>query len=543
MHVTSKRFWLVNLLRLPSSAEQKISNLITQIPENVRFWINFSILSVVTAYLVADNTFSKVDLRRLPGLLIAVAAIYFALFKAATRSKSLRLPINITFWVSSTAILLQLCIIRFGEFVAVSLSHAEETSPFDGFFGFELAIPYTAAALILSLLVGSQFALIGALILALFFTMVLDGGVSLAIYSLVGSIAAILGIERYRTRNAISSGIMIVGFANIGASLLVPLIANQTPTPRLLLSSMVMGMLSALQSAAIASLVIPLYESAFGILTDMRLMELSNADNPLLRELAIRTPGTNHHSFIVGTLAEAAAKAIGANALLVRTACLYHDIGKMAAPKMYIENQTAMENPHNKVTPTDSVRIITGHVRRGIKMGHESGLPQQIIDFIPQHHGTRILAYFYYKAKAQAEAKGESVNPDDFRYPGPKPQTKEAVILMLADGAEAAVRSLHDHSEESIRAIMKKIIDHIVADGQFDESDVTLQELNLIRESLISTLVSIHHQRVSYPGFNPPTEGEKKNGSNEQPDFRKLNAEPPVPTSLAPEPKVASHTE
>jgi putative nucleotidyltransferase with HDIG domain len=267
-----------------------------------------------------------------------------------------------------------------------------------------------------------------------------------------------------------------------------------------------LGLIGAALTAAVAGLAIPIYESVFDILTDMKLLELSNADNPLLRELAIRTPGTNHHSFMVGLLAEEAAKAIGANALLARTGCLYHDVGKLAAPNMYIENQKGGPNPHDKVSPLDSVRIITGHVRRGVRMAVEADLPQQIIDFIPQHHGTRVLAYFYHKAKAQAEARGETVNIDDFRYPGPKPQTREAVILMLADGAEASVRSLDEPTPENIRAIVKKIVDSVVADGQLDESNITMRELTVIRESLVNTLIGIYHQRISYPGFNPPSQ-------------------------------------
>src|SRR5262249_44712726 len=231
------------------------------------------------------------------------------------------------------------------------------------------------------------------------------------------------------------------------------LIANNEWNWSLILGGIALGIIGAALTAAVASLATPIYESAFDVLTDMKLLELSNADNPLLRQLAIQTPGTSYHSFMVGVLAEEAAKAIGANALLARTGCLYHDIGKLAAPNMYIENQKGGPNPHDKVSPLDSVLIITGHVRRGIQMADEADLPPQIIDFIPQHHGTRVLAYFYHKAKSQAEARGDTVNIDDFRYPGPKPQSKEAVILMLADGAEASVRSLEEHTPENIRAI------------------------------------------------------------------------------------------
>ncbi len=540
MNVHKKRSWLVRFFRLPSSAEQKLSKLYRRIPAKVRFWITFSLLILATSFLIVNDKLTALDsFKRLLGMTAAVSVIFFALYKASTRSRSLRLPAETTFWVTGTAILLQTLVVRVGEFIADMFRLSPEMNRYSGVMGFELAIPFATAALGLSLLVGSQIALVASLIIALFVALISQGGMAVAMYSLVGSIAAIASAERYRTRNAVAVAVPVIGAANAVMSVVVALLTEQSLSWQILLDSVLIGLLSGLQCAGIASLVTPLYESAFGILTDMKLLELSNADNPLLRDLALKTPGTNHHSFIVATLAEAAAKAIGANSLLTRTACLYHDVGKMAAPKMYIENQNGMENPHNNVGPTDSVRIITGHVRRGIKLAEEAGLPEQIIDFIPQHHGTRILAYFYHKAKSQAEARGETVNPDDFRYPGPKPQTKEAVIVMLSDGAEAAARSLHDHSPENIRLIIKRIIDHIVADGQFDESDVTLQELNTIRETLINTLISIHHQRVSYPGFNP-TAGDEQQKKREQEEVNK-RSEPPVPSAL--EIKAATQTE
>jgi putative nucleotidyltransferase with HDIG domain len=290
----------------------------------------------------------------------------------------------------------------------------------------------------------------------------------------------------------------------------VLLIAGHELNWQMIVGSVAASVISALLTAGLVSFLIPIYESLFDILTDVKLLELSNADLPLLRRLAIEVPGTNHHSFMVSVLAEAAAKAIGANALLARVGCLYHDIGKLSAPKMFIENQGGNENPHDQVAPQKSAQVITNHVRRGIKMGEDADLPPQIIDFIPQHHGTRVIAYFYHKAKAEAEKRGETVNIDDFRYPGPKPQSKEAAILMLADGAEASVRSLEDRSEENIRAIIKKIIDTVIADGQFDECNLTMSELTIIRESLIGTLQNIYHQRISYPGFNPPSQAEKE---------------------------------
>ncbi len=526
MNVKHNRFWIIRLLRLPATAEHKLSSFIHRIPPDIRFGCNFALLSVATAFLISHSQISRMPhWQQWFGLTFAVAGIYFALYQAATRSKSLRLPFATTFWVAALAIFLQTAFTRVGYYLAETLTHNQDLNGHLSTFGFELAIPFAACALVLSVLVGSQIALVAALITSIFAAFISEAGVAIGVYSLIGSIAAIAGSERYRSRNAISIEVLVIGSVNAVMSLFMPFIAGQTPTLRGIFNGVLLGLLSGLQSAAIVSLIVPIFESAFDILTDMKLLELSNADNPLLRDLAIKTPGTHHHSFIVATLAESAAKAIGANDLLAKTACLYHDIGKMAAPKMYIENQNGMENPHNQVTAKDSVRIVTGHVRRGIKLGQEFGLPQQIIDFIPQHHGTRILAYFYHKAKSEAEERGETVDPGEFRYPGPKPQTKEAVIVMLADGAEAAVRSLHEHSIENIRAIIKKIIDHIVADGQFNESDVTLQELDVIRESLINTLASIHHQRVSYPGFNP-SKDDKPDSDDDK------DREPPLPSTL-----------
>jgi putative nucleotidyltransferase with HDIG domain len=439
------------------------------------------------------------------GLLALVAVIFFALYKSALTSQSSRLGPRTAYWVAVSALMFQTLLIRLGMFGAAVLSTRPETG-FAGFFELQFAIPFAACALVLSLLVGSQVALVASLMSALLVAFISPHGLAMSAFALAGSIVAIYSVQRYHTRNAVTVASSAVAGINALMGVFALLIAKHDWDWSQVAGGVALGLVGAALTAAVAAVAIPIYESAFDILTDMKLLELSNADSPLLRDLAIRTPGTSHHSFMVGLLAEAAAKAIGANALLARTGCLYHDVGKLAAPSMYIENQKGGPNPHDRVSPLESVRIITGHVRRGIEMAVEADLPSQIIDFIPQHHGTRVLAYFYHKAKAQAEARGETVNIDDFRYPGPKPQTREAVILMLADGAEASVRSLEEHTPENIRGIVKKIVDTVVADGQLDESSVTMRELTMIRESLINTLTNIYHQRISYPGFNPPSQ-------------------------------------
>jgi putative nucleotidyltransferase with HDIG domain len=202
------------------------------------------------------------------------------------------------------------------------------------------------------------------------------------------------------------------------------------------------GLASGLVTAAVTAVFLPLCESFFGILTDVKLLELSNADLPALGQVAMRAPGTNQHSHAVGQLAEDACRVVGANGLLARIGALYHDIGKTAAPEHFVENQSG-KNPHDRLKPAQSAKIIISHVTYGIKLGREMGLPQRIIDFIPQHHGTRTLHYFLKKAQAEAHDPAD-VAENDFRYPGPKPQFKEAAIMMIADSCEAAARSLSE---------------------------------------------------------------------------------------------------
>lgn len=452
--------------------------------------------------------------KRLLGLLALIGLMFFGLYKAALTSQSSRLGPRTAFWVSTSALMIQTLLVRLGMFGAAVLGTRPETLGFGGIFEFGFAVPFATCALVLSLLVGSQVALVAGLMSTILVGFIAPNGMAFVAFALGSSVIAIYSVQRYRTRNAVILASASVGAVNLLMSLAAMLIAEQHWDSQKALGGLVATLVGALLTAGAASFAIPIYESAFDILTDMKLLELSNADNPLLRQLAIRTPGTNHHSYMVAVLAEEAAKAIGANALLARTGCLYHDIGKLAAPNMYIENQKGGPNPHDTRPAISSARIIANHVKKGIEMAREANLPSQIIDFIPQHHGTRVLAYFYHKAKAQAEARGETVNIEDFRYPGPKPQTREAVILMLADGSEASVRSLEEQSPENIRAIVKKIVDTVVSDGQFDESNITMRELTIIRESLINTLNNVYHERISYPGFNPPSEkassGEKQ---------------------------------
>jgi putative nucleotidyltransferase with HDIG domain len=261
------------------------------------------------------------------------------------------------------------------------------------------------------------------------------------------------------------------------------------------------GLVSGLSSAMLASLFLPVLESLFGLTTDIRLLELSNLNSPILRRLALEAPGSYHHSITVGTLAEAGAEEIGANGLLARVGAYYHDIGKLKHPEYYIENQVFAGNKHETLTPTMSTLILASHVKDGLAIAEEVGLGPKVRDLIPQHHGTRIMTYFYQKAKDAAEEKNAEISENDFRYPGPKPQFREAAILMLADQVEAAARTLQDPSPGQIRSLITRLTQLTIQDGQLDECNITLKELSRVGGAFERVLTGMYHHRIEYPGF------------------------------------------
>ncbi len=246
---------------------------------------------------------------------------------------------------------------------------------------------------------------------------------------------------------------------------------------------------------------LPFIERLFDVQTDISLLELGDAAHPLLQELARRAPGTYNHSINVASLAEAAAESIGANGLLVRVGAYFHDIGKMFKPGYFVENQGRDANRHDSLLPAMSTLVIIAHVKDGADLARQNRLPQPIIDFIEQHHGTTLVEYFYQQAARQSEndPDKEVVEESSYRYPGPKPQTREAGVLMLADAAESASRTLVDPTPARIESVVEGIVMKRLLDGQFDDCGITLQELNRIRESLVKLLTAVYHSRVKYP--------------------------------------------
>jgi putative nucleotidyltransferase with HDIG domain len=263
------------------------------------------------------------------------------------------------------------------------------------------------------------------------------------------------------------------------------------------------AVLSGAAAAASALLVLRPVERTFNITTAMTLLEWCDANKPLLRRLSQEAPGTFNHSLTVGIMAEAAGNAIGANGLLCRVGAYYHDIGKLSKPQYFIENQTAGgPNRHDKLSPAMSLLIIVGHVKDGIELAREYMLPGVVHPFIAQHHGTTLVEYFYHAARKRAERDEDSVevSETEFRYPGPKPQTPEAAIVMICDGCESAVRAIEEPTAGRIETAVHNLIMKRLMDGQFSECDLTLRDLGLIEENLVRTLAAIHHGRVAYPG-------------------------------------------
>lgn len=448
---------------------------------------------------------SNRQINRFVGLLILVSGLFWGAWKfiehrgiVARLALSERKAFALFGFIVVVQTALMAMFFRVADFTASQNVKAPMSDP--GLWAF--AVPFAMGSLLMTLLADRRTALFTGIFTAILAGFLAPRGLDFAVYAIISSSVAVYGIGRYRSRQTVTIAGVFVGLA--GAFLAVALIAY-TQQPFILntvLLAMACGLASGIITAAVTAMFLPLCESLFGILTDVKLLELSNADLPVLGQLAMRAPGTNQHSHAVGQLAEEACRVVGGNALLTRIGALYHDIGKTAAPEHFVENQMG-KNPHDRLKPSQSAKIIISHVTYGTKLAKEMGLPQRIVDFIPQHHGTRTLHYFLKKAQAEARSEDE-ISENDFRYPGPKPQFREAAIMMIADSCEAAARSLAEPTPENIRFIVTKIIDAIVADDQLDECDLTLRELTQIRESMIRSLVAIYHSRVDYPGYVPP---------------------------------------
>jgi len=362
-------------------------------------------------------------------------------------------------------------------------------------------VPIAGLTLLVRILMNSETALVFAVAASCLCGMLMDGQVLYTTFFVVSSVTAASTIGMDRNRRSILHAGVKTGLVNALFVVLVGLAQTQalddTGATQTLLQP-VWGALFALAggflSAFLVLALLPLFELG-GFVTDLQLMELANLNHPLLRNLLLRAPGSYHHSVTVGSLSQAAAEAIGCNALLARVASYFHDIGKAVTPQYFVENYRGTANSHERLSPQQSARIIIDHVRNGGAIAKRYKLPQPIIDNIYMHHGTGLLYYFYRKAQ---EATPD-VDIEDFRYPGPRPNTREAGIIHLADKVEAACRSIREPTPERIAAMIQKIVNSTLADGQLEECPLTLQDLYIIAETFQESILAIHHQRIEYP--------------------------------------------
>ncbi|TVR50625.1 MAG: HDIG domain-containing protein [Puniceicoccaceae bacterium] len=371
------------------------------------------------------------------------------------------------------------------------------------------AAPVVLAPLIVAILIGIGPALFTALLVSLFTAVIFGNRLDLLVISFLSATVAVFCCRHIRRRGKVVTAGFWAGLTVAVAAFLLGL-ADQIPLLTIG-KQMVAGQASGLVTAIVVIGLLPILEGLFKRTTDITLLELSDYNHPLLRRMQLEAPGTYHHSLMVGSLSENAANGIGANALLCRVCCMFHDIGKMVKPEYFAENQRGGANPHDEKSPSFSALVIKSHVKEGVDLALTHKLPRPVIDVIRQHHGTSLIYYFYHRARenerlsqgAQAgDASGQdssSVSESTYRYDGPRPQSRESGIILLADSIEAASRSLQKVTPQSVRELVENITEDRIRDGQLDECPLTLADLNTIRESFIRTLFNSLHSRLAYP--------------------------------------------
>jgi len=382
--------------------------------------------------------------------------------------------------------------------MAVILSITKGIVDAGGPVSIEFLVPISVGAMLVTVLMDSSIAIVASFYLSLFFGAALGFDYWMAFIGFLSSLVGAYSVSKVTHRGTFMRAGFLVAAVNVVAVIAMHLLQEDNGL-RLHAVSLRLGFaaVNGIVSAILTMGILPFLESAFGLLTAIRLLELSNPNNPLLHKVLMEAPGSYHHSLIVGNLAEAAAEIVGADPLLCRVGAYYHDVGKTRRPSFFVENQMTKDNPHDKIAPSLSHLIITSHVSDGLDMLEKAGLPRPIRDICASHHGTTILWYFYNKAR-EADKNG-TVQVNDYRYQGPKPKTRECAIIMICDAVEAAVRSMSRPTPNRVEGVIRKIIRDRLQDGQLDECDLTLQDLDVMVGAFMKTLKGIYHSRIEYP--------------------------------------------
>ena len=356
-------------------------------------------------------------------------------------------------------------------------------------------VPVAMAGMLITILLETKLALVVAMVLSILSALINNNGFNYFFVYLLGSLAGIFSVIRVRHRINLASAGLIISGINVIAIFSLQLMEGNTFVS--IKYDLLWGILNGFVCSILSIGLLPYLENLFKITTDIRLLELADFNQPLLKKLMLETPGTYHHSLMVGNLAEAAASIVGANPILARVGAYYHDIGKLTKPEYFSENYPAVMSKHDDLTPQMSTLILIAHVKHGVELAREYSLSEDIINLIEQHHGTSLAYYFYQKALEEYEIA--DIEQQQYRYPGPHPQSREAAIIMLADGVEAASRTLDEPNYLRLQELVRKIINNKFIDGQLDECELTLKDLHLIGEKFVYILTSMFHARVEYP--------------------------------------------
>ena len=459
-------------------------------------------LNALNSLTQKQNTYVKFIANML--IFIIISIVLFKVYETTKAKKNKWITITKTLAIVETLIIIQLLIFKLFNYLSnvISISNVDISQS-----AILLGMPFAVASMITAIMIDFELAFLVSILFGITSWLSTTPEIAsyIGIYVFLGNVIGIFGIKKEKTRTGVIKAGLYISLTNIVFITLLYLLRNNDITKATLVDFS-FGIGSGILSSIIVSGLLPVFEFVFNVTTDIKLLELGNLNNPLLKELAIKAPGTYHHSIVVSSLAEAAASEIGANPLIVKVGSYYHDIGKIKKPMYFIENQTDGKNPHDKLKPSISALIIKNHVKYGVEIAKKHRLGNYIIDIIEQHHGTSLIKYFYNKAKEQ----GLNPKEEDFRYPGPKPQTKEAGIVMIADEVEAASKTLSNPTVAHLREFVRDITNKIFLDGQLDECELTLKDLNKIIDSFVKVLVGIFHHRIEYP-----EEGQKKDESND----------------------------
>lgn len=360
-----------------------------------------------------------------------------------------------------------------------------------------ITIPIVLAPMLLAMLLDFGVAFIGTVSISLILGSAFGNDYVFTFMTLIVGSMAMFSVKKIRNRSQMFRAILFILISYLTVDFIFGLL-HLEPLKDIFRDFAYYLLPNGLLAPTVAFFLIGIFERIFDVTTDVKLLELSDLNHPLLKQLSVKAPGTFHHSIVVANLAESAALAIKANSLLTRVGCYFHDVGKMDKPEYFVENQMGGQNKHDSLTPRMSCLILVNHVKEGLKLAAKYKLPQAVRQFIPEHHGTSLIAYFYHRAVETSDEK--DINESDYRYPGPKPQCRETAIAMLADGVEASSRALGNPTPQRIRHLVETMVNQRVSEGQLDECDLTLNHINLIKEAFIPILTGIHHLRIEYPG-------------------------------------------